>query len=39
VTRTLYPYAAVVPKVIKAFISADRCRSDSQPVRWMGQPV
>ena len=29
----------MVPKVIKVFISAVRCRKVSQPVRWMGQPA
>jgi hypothetical protein len=39
VTRRLYPKAAVVPTVISAFISADRWRRLSQPVRWIGQPA
>ena len=39
VTSRLYPYAALVPKVISVFMSAARCARVSQPVRWIGHPV
>jgi hypothetical protein len=39
VTSRLYPWAAVVPSVIRLFMSAARNRSVSQPVWWIGQPV
>jgi len=39
VTTRLYPKAAIVPSVIREFMSAVRWDSANQPVRWIGHPV